>query len=128
MKSTLFVIGLFLSLHLLSAPVVQDYEVTKLETQEPLHTIDKEKSILKIFPNPSSGNATIEYIIEKSGLIEITLHDNYGSPLYKLKNKSEHEAGTYQIKLTGINLPAGTYYCTIQVDSYIETKAIVIIK
>ena len=108
-------------------PVVQDYEVTKQESQPQLIS-DKEKSILKIFPNPSPDNATIEYNIAKSVFVEITLHDNCGRTLYKLKNKSEHEAGTYQVKFTGINLPAGTYYCTIQADSYIETKAIVIIK
>jgi subtilisin family serine protease len=108
-------------------PVIKDYEATKLEPQ--LTTTNEQKNTsLKVFPNPSSDNITIEYNIEKSELVEITLHDNCGRPLYKLKNKSPHEIGTYQIKLTGINLPSGTYYCVLQTDGRIETIKLIIIK
>lgn len=107
-------------------PVIKDYEVSKLDTVSALN--EKENLVLKIFPNPSPDNAIIEYSISKSELIEITIHDNCGRPLYKLKNKTSHEAGTYQIKLTGINLPSGIYYCIIQSDNYLKTKELVIAK
>ena len=108
-------------------PVINDYEVMKQESKSsPL--IDKEDFALNIFPNPTAENLTIEYSITKSEFVEITLHDNCGRPLYKLKNKSVHEAGTYQIKLDGINLPSGTYYCILKQDSHQESKEIIIVK
>ena len=107
-------------------PVIRDYEVEKLARVP--NTIKNESVILKIFPNPTSDNANIEYYINRSELIEISIHDNCGKPLYKLKNKSFHEAGTYQIKLNGINLPSGIYYCILQTDSIYVTKELIISK
>ncbi|NLN73274.1 MAG: S8 family serine peptidase [Bacteroidales bacterium] len=107
-------------------PVIKDYEVEKLVSVP--DNSKKECIVFKIYPNPSLGNANIEYCIDKSELIEISIHDNCGKPLYKLKNKSFHEAGTYQIKLTGINLPSGIYYCILQTDSIYVTKELIISK
>ncbi len=108
-------------------PVINEYEVTKQESKSSTLS-DKEIFNLNIFPNPTSANATIEYTITKSEFVEITLYDNCGRPLYKLKNKSPHEAGKYQIKLDGINLLSGTYYCILKTDSHQESKELIIVK
>ena len=60
--------------------------------------------------------------------MEITLHDNCGRPVYKLKNKSPHEAGIYQIRLSGIDLPSGTYYCVLQTNVTFKTEKVIITK
>jgi hypothetical protein len=70
----------------------------------------------------------IDYNINKSEFVEITLHDNCGRPVYKLTNNSSHEAGTYQVKLTGVDLPSGSYYVTLQTNETFKTKEIIIAK
>ena len=100
-------------------PVIKDYEVIILK--DTATTTASENNLIRIFPNPFSDNTTIEYRIGKSASVTIIIHDNCGKPFYILKNKSIHDAGTYQIKLTGINLPAGVYFCTLQADNYKET-------
>ncbi len=83
---------------------------------------------LKNYPNPFSDNTTIEYQINQSELVTISIHDNCGRPFYKLNNKSPHEAGTYQVKLEGIDLSPGIYCCTLQTEEQIETIELVITK
>lgn len=109
-------------------PVVKDYEVEKIEIGDDSSSIENAGIYLKNYPNPFTDNTTIEYRINKSETVTITIHDNCGRPLYKLKNKSAHEAGMYQIKLTGINLSSGIYYCTLQTETFTKTKELVVIK
>lgn len=108
-------------------PVVKDYEVNKLELKQDHASTENAGISLKSYPNPFTDNTTIEYRISKSEIVTITIQDNCGRQFYMLKNKSVHEAGTYQIKLTGINLPPGIYYCTVQTDNTTETKKLVIV-
>lgn len=109
--------------------VINDYEVEKMEEIFSTSVASNSKDVSFIIcPNPSSDNATIEYTTTHSEFVEITIHDNCGRPLYKLKNKSQHEAGKYQIKLIGVDLPSGIYYCALQTENYYETKELVIVK
>ncbi|HLL41528.1 MAG TPA: T9SS type A sorting domain-containing protein, partial [Segetibacter sp.] len=107
-------------------PIIKDYEVELIEKSQLSSTNRPVEIVLKIYPNPSNGDISIEYNLNKSDFVEITLHDNCGRPVYKLKNKSPHEAGTYQIKLTGVDLPSGVYYCVLQANDVIKTKQIII--
>jgi len=100
-------------------PVIKDYEVTILKDTATTTAIGN--NLIRIYPNPFTDNTTIEYRIDKSASVTITIHDNCGKPFYILKNKSIHDTGTYQIKLAGINLPLGVYFCTLQTDNYKET-------
>jgi len=112
-----------------SSPAIKDYEVELIKkTQSPTTVLNSIETIFKIYPNPSNGDISIEYNLNKSESVEITLHDNCGRPVYKLKNKSPHEAGTYLIKLTGIDLPSGVYYCVLQTNDIFKTKEIIIAK
>lgn len=83
---------------------------------------------LKLYPNPSAGDVTIEYTINKSEFVEILLHDNQGKLVYKLKNNSTHDSGVYQITLGGAELPAGIYYCTLQTENKRATEKLIIFK
>lgn len=103
-------------------PVIQEYESTKLKD-----TIkaDQKSVLISNFPNPFSSSTTIEYQIKKSNSVTITVYDYCGRQLLLLKNKSPHEAGTYQVKMDGISLPSGVYHCTLQTDDYVETKQMI---
>jgi hypothetical protein len=83
---------------------------------------------LMIYPNPAADNVTIEYHLNQSESVEISLHDHQGRLVYQLKNSSPHESGVYQITLSGINLPAGLYYCTLQTETKSVTERLIIVR
>ncbi|NOX45438.1 MAG: T9SS type A sorting domain-containing protein [Chlorobi bacterium] len=108
--------------------VIKDYEVEKTELHNESTSSEHKSISIKNYPNPFSDYTIIEYSINQTELVTITIQDYNGRQLYFLKNKSVHEAGVYQIKPTGIDLPPGIYYCTIQTDSTKETKKILVVK
>lgn len=110
--------------------VINDYEVVRLKEEEIFLTTGSNpvETVFKIYPNPSNGDVTSEYTLDNSQFVEITIHDDCGRPVYKIKNKSSHEAGKYQIKLTGVNLPAGVYYCILRTETDFKTNELIIVK
>ena len=83
---------------------------------------------IKIYPNPVSDNVTIEYSINKSDIVEISIIDNFSKILYVLKNKTYHEKGDYRINLNGINLSNGIYQCVLKTDNFVISKKIVVLR
>jgi hypothetical protein len=127
---TQYPMGRFANSDSSSHPIIKDYEVELIE-KTPSTSSSKPNSkepFFSVYPNPSNGDLFIEYNLNKSDVVEITLHDNCGRPVYKLKNRSPHDTGTYQIKLTGIDLPSGVYYCVLQTNETFKTKEIIIAK
>ena len=96
-----------------------------LNVEEPI--TDRE-SYLKLYPNPSTGNVTIEYNLNKSELVEISLHDNFGKLVYSLKNRAPHDAGVYKITFNGVELPAGIYFCTLRTENGQKTEKLLIVR
>lgn len=114
---------------------IKDYEVELIEKPQAINTeslitrnLMHAETFFKIYPNPSNGDISIEYNLNKSDIVEIFLQDNCGRPVYKLKNKSPHEAGFYQIRLTGIDLPSGIYYCVLHTNDTYKTEKVIILK
>ncbi len=112
--------------------VIDFYETKKLdETKLSTATLtsitqgDKNQNSIKNFPNPFSENTTIEYQIEKSYFVTITVFDHCGRQVLLLKNKTPHEKGTYQLNLEGVKLVPGIYHYTLQTDDFILTKQMV---
>lgn len=101
-------------------PVIKDYEVTKIK--DTVTANNSENNLIRNFPNPFSNSTTIEYRIKESQSVRITISDQYGREFIVLQNKIKQEAGTYQVKFSGINIPSGIYYCTLQADNFKATK------
>ena len=101
---------------------IHDYSVDKSDYQDVKIKAKDNEFYLKLYPNPSNGNVTIEYNLTQSEEVEVTLHDNFGKPVYILKNKTPHEAGVYKITLSGVELPNGIYYCTLKTENSQKTE------
>jgi hypothetical protein len=105
-----------------SSSLVKEYSTTyEPATIEDVAISQKNQSPLNIYPNPFTSTTTIKYNLERSSSVTVTIYDNSGIKLLLLENKRTHEAGTYEVTLKGINLPAGVYYCTLQTESFTET-------
>lgn len=88
---------------------------------------------LVIFPNPSAGQATLQFEIHKRGMIKIEIYSEEGQLVRHLTNK-EMDAGKHSIKWDGRDkrfstVSPGTYVCRLSIDdqSY-HTRKILIIK
>jgi len=102
--------------------VISDYTVEKTATE----AIAEGDYYLKLYPNPSAGDVTIEYNLSRSELVEISLFDNFGKLVYQLKNRTPHEAGVYKITLTGVELQNGIYLCTLKTETGQKTEKLII--
>jgi hypothetical protein len=64
----------------------------------------------------------------QSESVEITLSDNLGKLVYKLKNRTPHDAGIYKITLNGVELNSGIYFCTLRTETEQRTEKLLIVK
>lgn len=87
------------------------------------------------FPNPFNEVTNIKYCLPVKCSVKLNLYNTEGDEVKKLVNNVQ-EAGTYEIKLNGCDLPDGDYYFVIEaVDlgsglkkEFIDTKKMVVLK
>ena len=83
-------------------------------------------SDLNIFPNPSKGDATIEFSLYKDSEIEITLSNLYGAVLAQERIDLKAELNSIQLKDLYSSLKTGVYFIKITQDGISATKKVVI--
>ena len=83
-------------------------------------------SDLNIFPNPSKGDATIEFSLYKDSEIEIALSNLYGAVLAQERMDLKAELNSIQLKDLYSSLKAGVYFIKITQDGVSATKKVVI--
>ncbi|MDG2164510.1 MAG: M43 family zinc metalloprotease [Flavobacteriales bacterium] len=83
-------------------------------------------SDLNIFPNPSKGDATIEFSLYKDSKIEIALSNLYGAVLAQERMDLKAELNSIQLKDLYSSLKAGVYFIKITQDGVSATKKVVI--
>jgi hypothetical protein len=76
---------------------------------------------LRIFPNPTESETTIEFDVAKKGRVRINIYDFTGK-LLKTVLDEEKSINTYQTKLNNENFPSGMYLVDYQLgDIHIES-------
>ena len=83
-------------------------------------------------PNPAHGAAVIHYMVEKPGLVIVSVFDIQGREVVQLVNERK-PAGAYSTVLNGKDakgrgLPAGIYFCRLAVNGETSLKKIVWLK
>lgn len=71
---------------------------------------------LRVFPNPTEAETTIEYDVAKKGRVKISVYDFTGK-LIKTVLDEHKNINTYQIKLNSENLTSGMYLIDYQLDN-----------
>jgi len=73
-------------------------------------------SLHDAFPNPTNGQLTISYDLEKSAVIQIEIYSLTGQVIRQI-DKNRLPAGQYQEQISTDNLATGTYFYGIKTDS-----------
>ena len=71
---------------------------------------------LRVFPNPTESETTIEYDVVKKGKVKINVYDFTGK-LLKTVLEEEKTVNNYQVKLNIQNLTAGMYIVDYQLNN-----------
>jgi len=79
------------------------------------------------YPNPFNPLTTIEYLVLRPGHVSIKIYDSIGRLVQTLVDKTQL-AGTYFVKFNGTNFASGVYFYRLQVNDFVDTKKMVLLK
>jgi len=79
------------------------------------------------YPNPFNPSTKIKYSVPHLSNVLIKVFDILGDEIETLVNE-EKSAGTYEVTWYAENLPSGVYFYQLKVDSFLETKKMLLLK
>ena len=82
---------------------------------------------VNIFPNPATTQNTVSYEVIEAGQVRIELHNEAGNTL-KVVVDAYREVGEYTVEVDLSNLKDGLYYYSINDQSGVSTKTVVVSK
>jgi hypothetical protein len=68
-----------------------------------------EDKFISVYPNPSSGQFTFEYILETEDEVSLTVFDKVGKKIGQLLNKTRQKSGTHQLTFDAAGLNDDMY-------------------
>lgn len=68
-----------------------------------------------IHPNPATGSADIEYGLQESGFVQLTVYNMLGEEIAALVNKKQ-KAGNYNVRFITSGLRTGNYFYSLRVS------------
>lgn len=126
--------GSFVHAYIDDCPTIPDDGNTKLlsNNDKPHLTLSTENqsliptpSLVNIFPNPSTNHTTLEYLVEKSSLVEIILFNSQGQQIEVVLAQAKQVAGSYQITLDIEQLNKGIYFYKLQIGQQQEVLRLI---
>ena len=78
-------------------------------------------SIGNVYPNPTSGETTINYSLANASAVNVEVVDITGKVVYSLDNGTE-VAGAHNVAFNATSFSNGVYYVTISTDEATVTK------
>jgi len=83
---------------------------------------------IKNYPNPFTGETTIEFEVNEQSTVSLIVTDIMGKVVATLLSESTKENGTHQLRFDGNNLAQGVYYCTLIANDKISTQKMMLMK
>ncbi|MFZ4589996.1 MAG: T9SS type A sorting domain-containing protein [Ignavibacteria bacterium] len=103
------------------------YNCVVTSTSNNGNTIPQTYSLSQNYPNPFNPVTKINYALPKSGLVTLKIYDVLGREVVNLVNENK-AAGSYSVDFNASNLTSGVYFYRIEVNGYIDTKKMTLIK
>lgn len=93
-------------------PVKTNITNTKIDITSDVKNSTKKEGTLRIYPNPSNGNFSVNFESKSACQINIKITDLYGKVLYG-KNLFHNNQSNINLNISDISLPDGTYLINI---------------
>jgi len=110
------------------------YDTIKLEAGNPVTTgieptanVAEGFSLCQNYPNPFNPTTTIQYSLNKPGLVTLTLYNLKSRKVAQLVHE-EKQAGFHQTVVDAKDLSSGLYYYRLKTNGYCITKKMMVIK
>jgi len=84
---------------------------------------DQPDPALRIYPNPAYDQAMVEFMLDKSETVRITLHDVFGREIQDIF-EGQLPAGTHYFRLPVNELAKGVYFVTLQTEMVRATRKV----
>jgi hypothetical protein len=79
------------------------------------------------YPNPYSGNTTLQFTLNEPAAVQLQIHDQMGRLIHTI-NDEPGLPGQKRYNFSGSDLPGGIYYCTLNTGTHTETRMMMIVK
>ncbi|MBN2010982.1 T9SS type A sorting domain-containing protein, partial [candidate division KSB1 bacterium] len=79
------------------------------------------------YPNPFNPSSTIGYTLKTNHLVTLKIYDLLGRDIATLVDTNQ-PAGNYTVVFEAADLPSGIYFCKLIVESFIETRKMVLVR
>lgn len=91
------------------------------------NNLPTEYGISDNYPNPFNPTTLIKYQIPEAGLVKLIVYDLLGKEISVLVYETE-KSGYHSVEFNARNLPSGVYIYTLQVNDFISSKKMTVIK
>jgi hypothetical protein len=98
-----------------------------LGTQNQSGNLPKEYRLFDNYPNPFNPSTTIKFSIPEKGFVKLAVYDIMGREISAPVN-SEMNAGTHEVSFNAGGLASGMYFYKLSVNSFTDTKKMILIK
>jgi hypothetical protein len=79
------------------------------------------------YPNPFNPSTTIRYQVPEDGMVTLKIYDILGKEVTTLVNESK-TTGRYELNFNASNLASGVYIYRIQVNDFVSSRKILLLK
>jgi len=74
--------------------------------------------LTSVYPNPAAGRLNFKYFLSTEGLVTVRLYDAQGKEVFNSDAGFQTEDEWYSSAISVSNLPGGTYYLRMKVESF----------
>ncbi|MCX7833587.1 MAG: aryl-sulfate sulfotransferase [Ignavibacteria bacterium] len=93
----------------------------------PTNKLPEKYSLYQNYPNPFNPTTLISFDIPKLEFVKLRIFDIIGREIALLINENL-KPGNYKIEFNGSNLPSGTYFYSLETQSFREVKRMTLVK
>ena len=90
-------------------------------------TVVKEYNLSQNYPNPFNPTTTIQYDLQRSQHVTLTVYNILGEQVATLVN-SIQSAGEHRLQFDGANLTGGVYFYKLESGDFSETRRMILLK
>jgi len=92
-----------------------------------LRSVPEEFALGKPYPNPSGGQATLEYALPEQAEVRISVYDVLGRRVATVAEGTK-PAGRHSADLEGARMPSGTYFVRMRAEGFQQTRRLTVVR